>query len=112
MPAGAPGGDLLTIGSTELLHALMAHDLVDEFRLMIDPVLLRVVRPAAEQEPPRLGHVLDHPPHRSCIEVARVPPAVPEAAGWILVPVDRRLHDTIEARPLAGDDFAHRVSFV
>ena len=34
------GADLLTIGSTELLHALMAHDLVDEFRFMIDPVIL------------------------------------------------------------------------
>jgi len=34
------GADLLTIGSTELLHALMAHDLVDEFRFMIDPLIL------------------------------------------------------------------------
>ena len=34
------GGDLVAVGSTELLHTLMAHDLVDELRLMIDPVIL------------------------------------------------------------------------
>jgi dihydrofolate reductase len=34
------GKYLLAIGSTELVHRLIAHDLVDEFRLMIDPVVL------------------------------------------------------------------------
>ena len=34
------GGDLHTIGSTELVRSLLEHDLVDEFRLVIDPVLL------------------------------------------------------------------------
>jgi dihydrofolate reductase len=34
------GGDLHTIGSTELVHSLFEHDLVDELRLMIDPVVL------------------------------------------------------------------------
>jgi dihydrofolate reductase len=34
------GGDLLVIGSTELVHALIEHALVDELRLMIDPVLV------------------------------------------------------------------------
>ncbi len=34
------GGDLYTIGSTELVQALLEHDLVDGFRLVIDPVLL------------------------------------------------------------------------
>jgi dihydrofolate reductase len=34
------GGDLHVIGSTELVRTLIAHDLVDEFRLMIDPVML------------------------------------------------------------------------
>ncbi len=33
-------GDLLVIGSTELLHTLLEHDLVDELRLMIDPIVL------------------------------------------------------------------------
>jgi dihydrofolate reductase len=34
------GRNLLVIGSTELAAALLAHDLVDELRLMIDPVIL------------------------------------------------------------------------
>jgi len=37
---GEDGGDLLVIGSSELAAALLAHDLVDELRLMIDPVIL------------------------------------------------------------------------
>ena len=34
------GGDLNVIGSSDLLETLIAHDLVDEYRLMIDPLLL------------------------------------------------------------------------
>jgi dihydrofolate reductase len=34
------GGDLHVIGSSELVRSLLAHDLVDEFRVMIDPLLL------------------------------------------------------------------------
>jgi dihydrofolate reductase len=34
------GRNLLVVGSTELTAALLAHDLVDELRLMIDPVIL------------------------------------------------------------------------
>jgi dihydrofolate reductase len=34
------GGDLHVIGSTQLVRTLIEHDLVDEFRLMIDPVVL------------------------------------------------------------------------
>jgi dihydrofolate reductase len=33
-------GDLHVIGSTELVQTLLEHDLVDELRLMIDPVVL------------------------------------------------------------------------
>ena len=34
------GGDLHVIGSTELVRTLIAHALVDELRLMIDPVVV------------------------------------------------------------------------
>jgi dihydrofolate reductase len=34
------GGDLLVIGSTELVQTLVEHRLVDEFRLVIDPLLV------------------------------------------------------------------------
>jgi dihydrofolate reductase len=34
------GGDLLVIGSTVLVQSLIQHGLVDEFRLMIDPLLV------------------------------------------------------------------------
>jgi dihydrofolate reductase len=34
------GEDLLVIGSAELVQELVEHDLVDEYRLMIDPVVV------------------------------------------------------------------------
>jgi dihydrofolate reductase len=34
------GSDLHVIGSSELVRTLIEHDLVDDFRLMIDPVVL------------------------------------------------------------------------
>jgi dihydrofolate reductase len=34
------GGDLLVVGSTQLVQTLLAHGLVDEFQLMIDPLLV------------------------------------------------------------------------
>jgi dihydrofolate reductase len=34
------GDDLLVLGSTKLVHTLIEHGLVDEFRVMIDPLVL------------------------------------------------------------------------
>ena len=34
------GGDLLVIGSTVLVQTLLEHDLVDEFRMMVDPLVV------------------------------------------------------------------------
>ena len=52
------GGDLHVIGSTELVRTLIGHDLVDEFRLMIDPVALgggkRIFRDDGARRPLRL----------------------------------------------------------
>jgi dihydrofolate reductase len=36
----APGKDIITDGSHELVHALLEHDLVDELHLLIYPVML------------------------------------------------------------------------
>jgi dihydrofolate reductase len=35
-----PGGDLLVAGSAQLVHTLIQHRLVDEYRLMIFPIVL------------------------------------------------------------------------
>jgi dihydrofolate reductase len=35
-----PGGDILVNGSVQLVTTLMEHDLVDEFRLMVFPIVL------------------------------------------------------------------------
>jgi dihydrofolate reductase len=52
------GGDLHVIGSTELVQTLLARGLVDELRLMIDPVVLgggkRMFRDDGELRPFRL----------------------------------------------------------
>jgi len=51
-------GDLLVIGSTKLVHALAEHDVVDEYRLMVDPLILgggkRVFPTDGERRPLRL----------------------------------------------------------
>jgi dihydrofolate reductase len=52
------GADLHLIGSTELVKTLIEHGLVDEFRMMIDPVVLgggkRVFREDGALRPLRL----------------------------------------------------------
>jgi dihydrofolate reductase len=52
------GADLHVIGSTQLVQALIEHDLVDELRLMIDPVVLgggkRIFRDDGALRPLRL----------------------------------------------------------
>ena len=52
------GADLHVIGSTQLVQALVEHDLVDEFRLMIDPLVIgggkRIFRDDGRLRPLRL----------------------------------------------------------
>jgi dihydrofolate reductase len=54
----ADGGELHTIGSTDFVQTLIEHDLVDELRLMIDPVVLgggkRIFRDDRSRRPLRL----------------------------------------------------------
>jgi len=35
-----PGQDILIAGSVELVHTLMQHDLIDEYRIMVHPIVL------------------------------------------------------------------------
>ncbi len=35
-----PGQDILIYGSADLIHTLMQHDLIDEYRLMVYPIVL------------------------------------------------------------------------
>ena len=46
-----PGGNILTDGSSQLVHALLAHDLVDELHLLVYPLTLgkRQARPAGRR---------------------------------------------------------------
>ena len=52
------GADLHVIGSTQLVQALVEHDLVDEFRLMVDPLVIgggkRIFRDDGRLRPLRL----------------------------------------------------------
>jgi dihydrofolate reductase len=52
------GGDVHVIGSTELVRSLIEHDLVDEFRFMIDPLVVgggkRIFRDDGALRPLRL----------------------------------------------------------
>jgi dihydrofolate reductase len=52
------GGDLYVLGSTELVQTLIEHDLVDEFRIMLDPLLVgggkRIFRDDRARRPLRL----------------------------------------------------------
>ncbi len=52
-----PGGDLLVEGSAQLVHSLTRHGLVDEYRLMVFPVVLgggKRVFPGGMDDPSKL----------------------------------------------------------
>ena len=53
-----PGGDILVAGSGQLVHTLIQHGLVDEYRLMVFPIILgegkRLFKDGADKLPLRL----------------------------------------------------------
>lgn len=48
------GGDLVVYGGPGLVDTLVEHDLVDEFRIMVSPVLFRKGRPLLKDGGPRV----------------------------------------------------------
>jgi dihydrofolate reductase len=53
-----PGGEILIYGSCSLVHTLMEHDLIDEYRLMVSPIVLgsgkRIFEDGSPKTPLRL----------------------------------------------------------
>ena len=53
-----PGGDILVAGSGQLVHTLMENDLIDEYRLMVYPIILgdgkRFFKEGSQKSPLRL----------------------------------------------------------
>jgi dihydrofolate reductase len=76
------GNDILVFGSAELASTLMEHDLVDEYRLMVHPVVVgggkRLFGDAGETRGMRL---VDTKPLGSGVVVLTYEPARDEAAG-------------------------------
>ena len=62
-----PGGDLVVLGSGELVESLMRADLVDEYVLLIHPLVLG----SGRRSSPRAAH----PPHSGSSTRRRRPPA-------------------------------------
>lgn len=50
-----PGGDIFVFGSADFLSTLMQHDLVDEYRLGVNPVILGGGTPLFKGSPTRLN---------------------------------------------------------
>ena len=44
----APGGDILVAGSADLVDSLMKHDLIDEYQLMVHPIVLEAANAFSE----------------------------------------------------------------
>jgi dihydrofolate reductase len=71
-----PGGDILVNGSAQLVQTLMEHDLVDEYRLMVFPVILgrgkRLVPDASDSAALRL---VETKPAGECLVLIYAPAA-------------------------------------
>jgi dihydrofolate reductase len=76
-----PGGELQVHGSGRLVQALMAHDLVDEYRLWVYPVVLGRGRRLAEGGPARALSLVETKTTGSGVAVHVYQPAGPPRFG-------------------------------
>jgi len=80
-----PGGKLLVEGSAQLVHALVQHGLVDEYRLMVFPVILgqgKRVFPDTMPGPAKLG-VADSRTVGSGVVLLRLHPDLTQPAAGV-----------------------------
>jgi dihydrofolate reductase len=77
-----PGQDILMYGSADLMHTLMEHDLIDEYRIWVHPVVLgsgkRLFRDESETKILRL---VDTTTFSSGVVLLSYQPAGEEAGG-------------------------------
>ncbi len=90
------GGPVLVTGSRTLVHTLMEHELVDEWRLMVFPVILGSGRRLFPETPSRtVLRLVDTKPFSSGVVVQTYHPTASDQQGWS----DQRLEEELrEAR--------------
>ena len=107
----APGGDLLVEGSCQLAQTLFGHGLVDEYRLMVFPIILGAGKRLFPAQMDALGHAHAHPFHDPPRVVCCCSPTIPlppphRLASPTQPPVDagagppRRCPASAKAQPL------------
>lgn len=69
------GGDIQIPGSRTLIHSLLEHDLIDEFRLMIHPVVLGTGMRLFDGAPPKSFQLVDATTYDTGTIVATYAPA-------------------------------------
>jgi dihydrofolate reductase len=88
------GGPILVGGSRTLVHTLMEHDLVDEFRLMIFPVLLGSGRRLFPETPTKTTlRLVDTRPFSSGVVVHTYHPTTKVESGWSDQQLEEQLRD-------------------
>ena len=71
-----PGQDILIEGSSDLVNALMQQDLIDEYRLMVFPIILGSGKHLFQDgSDKKVMALVDTRPFRSCVVVLSYRPA-------------------------------------
>ena len=116
------GDPILVGGSRTLVHMLMEHDLVDEYRLMIFPVILGSGRRLFPETPSKtVLRLVDSRPFSSGVVVHTYHPTSQSEAGWSEERLeqelrgghrllDRLARDQQEADPLVAGPDHHLVA--